>query len=88
MVLVVLLLLQICFCFVIRDFMLFLSDNKQSDVIGTFNSTSRYLDDMHNIDIPYFEQIVGQNISFFKSNVSNLTVFICLGKNQKISSSV
>ena len=48
------------FCFVMRETLLSLSDNNQSDVIEAFNSTSRYLDDLLNIDNPYFEQIVGQ----------------------------
>ena len=43
-----------------RDFMLSLSDNNQTDIIEAFNSTSRYLDDLPNIDNPYFEQMVGQ----------------------------
>ena len=43
-----------------RDFMLSLSDNNQADIIEAFNSTSRYLDDLPNIDNPYFEQIVDQ----------------------------
>ena len=43
-----------------RYFMLSLSDNNQGDNIEAFNSTSRYLDDLHNIDNPYFEQMVGQ----------------------------
>ena len=43
-----------------RDFMLSLSDNNQTDIIRAFNSTSRYLDDLLNIDNPYFEQMVGQ----------------------------
>ena len=43
-----------------RDFMLTLSDNNQTDFIEAFNSTSRYLDDLFNIDNPYFEQMVGQ----------------------------
>ena len=43
-----------------RDFMLSLSDNNQADIIEAFNSTSRYLDDLLNIDNPYFEQMVGQ----------------------------
>ena len=47
------------FCYE-RDFMLSLSDNNQADVIEAFNSTSRYLDDLLNIDNPYFEQMVGQ----------------------------
>ena len=40
--------------------MLSLSDNNQTDIIAAFNSTSRYLDDLLNIDNPYFEQMVGQ----------------------------
>ena len=37
-----------------------LSDNNQADIIEAFNSTSRYLDDLLNIDNSYFEQMVGQ----------------------------
>ena len=40
--------------------MLSLSDNNQADIVEVFNSTSRYLDDLLNIDTPYFEQMVGQ----------------------------
>ena len=40
--------------------MLSLSDNNQTDIIDAFNSTSRYLDDLLNIDNLYFEQMVGQ----------------------------
>ena len=47
------------FCYE-RDFMLSLSDNNRTDIIEAFNSTSRYLDDLLNIDNPYFEQMVGQ----------------------------
>ena len=47
------------FCYE-RDFMLSLSDNNQADIIEAFNSTSRYLDELLNIDNPYFEQMVGQ----------------------------
>ena len=32
----------------------------QADVIEAFNSTSRYLDDLLNIDNPYFEGMVNQ----------------------------
>ena len=42
-----------------RDFILSLSDNKQADIIEAFNSSSRYLDDLLNINNPYFEQMVG-----------------------------
>ena len=44
------------FCYE-RDFVLSLSDNNQADVIGAFNSTSRYLDDLLNIDNPYFKHM-------------------------------
>ena len=40
--------------------MLSLSDKNQTDIIEAFNSTSRYLDDLHNFDNPYFEQMVDQ----------------------------
>ena len=40
--------------------MLSLSDNNQTDINEAFNSTCRYLDDLLNIDNPYFEQMVGQ----------------------------
>ena len=40
--------------------MLSLSDNNQADVVEAFNSTSRYLDDLLNIDNLYFEQMVSQ----------------------------
>ena len=39
------------FCYE-RDFMLSLSDNYQPDIIEGFNSTTRYLDDLLNIDSP------------------------------------
>ena len=47
------------FCYE-RDFMLSLSDNNRTDIIETFNSTSRYLDDLLNINNPNIEQMVGQ----------------------------
>ena len=34
--------------------MLSLSDSNQTDIIEAFNSTTRYLDDLLNIDNPYF----------------------------------
>ena len=43
-----------------RDFMLSLSDNYQTNIIEAFNSTFIYLDDLRNIENPYFEQMVGQ----------------------------
>ena len=35
-----------------------LSNDNQADIIEAFNSTSRYLDGLLNIDNPYFEGIV------------------------------
>ena len=43
-----------------RDFMVSLSDDTQAAVIETFDSTSRYLDDLLNIDNPYFEGMMSQ----------------------------
>ena len=40
--------------------MLSLSDNNQTDIIEAFNSISSYLDDLLDIDNPYFEQMVSQ----------------------------
>ena len=44
-----------------RDFMDSLNHDNQADVIEAFNSTSRYLDDLLNIDNPYFELMVKQS---------------------------
>ena len=54
----VLRLLQISFCLVMRETSCCL--NIRTDIIEAFNSTSRYLNDLLNIDNPYFEQTVGQ----------------------------
>ena len=45
-----------------RDFMKDLSSDNHADVIKAFNSTSRYLDDLLNIDNPYFEGMVNNQI--------------------------
>lgn len=45
------------FCYE-RDFMLSLKSDTQSHVIQAFNKTSRYLDDILNIDNPYFESFI------------------------------
>ena len=47
------------FCYE-RDFMASLSDDKQADIIEAFNPTYRYLDNLLNIDNPYFEGMVNQ----------------------------
>ena len=41
--------------------MMSLSDDTQADVIEAFNSTSRYLDGLLNIDNPHSEGMVSQN---------------------------
>ena len=47
------------FCYE-RDFMKSLSRENQADIIEAFNSTSRYLDDLLNIDNIYFEHMVNR----------------------------
>ena len=62
------------FCYE-RDYLLSLSDNNQSDVIEAFNSSSRYLDDLLNIDSSYFEQMVTQIYpAEFQLNKANLLI--------------
>ena len=53
------------FCYE-RDSMKGLSSDNQVDVIKAFNSTSRYLDDLLNIDNPYFEGMVNQRRTCIK----------------------
>ena len=49
----------ILFCYA-RDFVWSLSDNNQADVVEAFSSTSRYLDDLLDIDNSFSEQMVSQ----------------------------
>ena len=49
------------FCYE-RDFMKSLSRENQAYIIEAFNSTSRYLDDLLNIDNIYFDQMVDQMV--------------------------
>ena len=55
--------------------MLSLSEDNQSDVIEAFNSTSRYLDDLLNIDNDYFDSMVNRiypsELQLNKANVSD-----------------
>ena len=55
--------------------MKYLSSDNQADVIKAFNSTSRYLDDLLNIDNPYFEGMVNQiypsELQLNKANTSD-----------------
>ena len=58
-----------------RDFMDSFNHDNQADVIEAFNSTSRYLDDLLNIDNPYFEGMVNQiypsELQLKKANISD-----------------
>ena len=47
------------FCYE-RDFMMSPPDDKQVDVIDAFNTTSRYLDHILNINNVYFDNMVSQ----------------------------
>ena len=62
------------FCYE-RDFMMFLSDDKQDDVIDAFNTTSRYLDDILNINNVYFDNMISQiyppELQLYKANASD-----------------
>ena len=62
------------FCYE-RDFMLSLSENNESDVIEAFNSTSRYLDDLLNIDNNFFHSMVNciypSKLQLNKANMSD-----------------
>ena len=66
----------ICFYFAMKEIssLLFLVIN-QTDIIEAFNSTSRYLDDLLNIDNPYFEGMVNQiyppELQLNKANTSD-----------------
>ena len=44
-----------------------LSDDKQADVIDAFNTTSRYLDDILNINNVYYVKYTLQSFNFIKS---------------------
>ena len=59
-----------------------LSGDIQADVIEAFNSTSRYLGDLLNIDNPYFEGMVNQiyppELQLNNANVSDNEVYIYL----------
>ena len=59
----------------VADFMTSLSDDKQAEIIEAFKSTSRYLDDLLNIDNPYFEGMVNRiyppELQLNKANTSD-----------------
>ena len=53
-----------CTFFSEREFMASFSGDKEAETIQSFNSTSRYLDNLLNIDNPYFEGTVGRIYPF------------------------
>ena len=59
--------------------MLSRSEDTQSDVIGAFNSTPRYLDDLLNIDNKLFDNMVNRiypsELQLNKANVSDTDIF-------------
>ena len=64
---------QILLCYE-KDFMLSLSEDNQSGVIEAFNSTSRYLDDLLNIDNNFFDSMVNRIYpSELQSNKANVS---------------
>ena len=73
------------FCYE-RDFMNNLSSDNQADVIKAFNLTSRCLDDLLNIDNPYFEGMVNQiyppelqlNKAYTSDTEPPFWIYICL----------
>ena len=64
-------------------FSILLSGDKQADVIDAFNTTSRYFDDILNIDNVYFDNMVSQiypsQLQLNKANTSDtLAAFLDL----------
>ena len=74
------------FCYK-RDFMLSLSTEHHDDIITAFNNTSRYLDDLFNIDNNHFPSLVyPRELQLNKANTSDkqanqtFLILICLLK--------
>ena len=82
------------FCCYERDFMKSLSRESQTDIIEALNSTSRYLDDLLNIDNIYFDQMVNRiypmELQLNRANSSEASVLdlnLCLS-NGTVSSKI
>ena len=62
--------------------MMSLPDDKQAGIIGAFNTTSRYLDDILNITNIYFDTFVSQiypsELQLNKANISDTEAFLIL----------
>ena len=69
------------FCYE-RNFMLSFSEDNQSGVFEAFNSTSRYLDDLLNIDNNSFDSMVNRispsELQLNKANVSDTKASFCI----------
>ena len=63
------------FCYE-RDFMMFLSDDEQADIIDAFNTTSRYLNDILNTINVYFDTMVSQIYTLQSSTLIKLITLI------------
>ena len=76
------------FCYK-RDFMTSLSDVKQAEIIEAFKSTSRYLDDLLNIDSLYFKDMANRiyppELQLNKANTSDTEAASCLDLHLSIS---
>ena len=64
------------FCYE-RDFMMFCSVENQSEIIEGFSSTSRYLDDLLNIDNTYFDGLISQ---IYRQNFSEIKLILLIPK--------
>ena len=71
--------------------MMSLSDDKQADIIDAFNTTSRYLDNILNINNVYFDTMVSQicpsELQLNKANTSD-TEAAFLGLHLSISKDI
>ena len=56
------------FCSYERNFILSLSDNNQTDEVKALISTSKYIDDLLDIDNPFFEQSQIYEFEWNKAN--------------------
>ena len=71
------------FCYE-RNFMIYLSNDEQADIIDNFNTTSRYFDDILYINNKYFDNIVSQiytsELQLDKANASDTeaSFWICM----------
>ena len=74
-----------------KEFMLSLKPDTQADIICAFNDTSRYLDDIFNIDNPYFDTMISsiypKELQLNKANHSDISASF-LDLNISISNGV